>query len=67
MYRERITIVHGHQGTSSLANECMLYARSMGFRVCYTDHSLFGFNDLASIHINKVSFSRFIIFIIYHL
>jgi phosphatidylinositol glycan class A protein len=52
--RERVSIVHGHQGTSSLANECMLYARCMGFHVCYTDHSLFGFADMASIHMNKV-------------
>lgn len=26
----------------------------MGYSVVYTDHSLFGFNDAASIHLNKV-------------
>ena len=53
LIREQITIVHGHQSVSALTNECILYARTMGYRTCYTDHSLFGFADLASIHINK--------------
>lgn len=53
LIREQITIVHGHQSTSALTNECILYARTMGYHVCYTDHSLFGFSDLASININK--------------
>eukprot|EP01041_Mallomonas_annulata_P007067 gene7067-14379_t len=48
LIRERITIVHGHQSTSSLTNECILYARTMRYRVVYTDHSLFGFDDAAS-------------------
>lgn len=52
--REKITIVHGHQSVSPLTNECLFYARSLGYRACYTDHSLFGFADIASIHINKV-------------
>lgn len=54
LIREKITIVHGHQSTSTLTNEAVLYARTMGYHVCYTDHSLFGFADVASIHINKV-------------
>ncbi|RYH20903.1 glycosyltransferase [archaeon] len=54
LIRERITIVHGHQSVSSMTNECVLYARTMGYRTCYTDHSLFGFADIASIHINKM-------------
>ena len=54
LIRERVTIVHCHQSTSSLSNECILYARAMGYQVCYTDHSLFGFADIASIHINKI-------------
>ena len=53
LIREQITIVHGHQSISSLTNECILYARTMGYRTCYTDHSLFGFADIASININK--------------
>lgn len=53
LLREQISIVHGHQSVSALTNECIWYARTLGYRVCYTDHSLFGFGDLASIHINK--------------
>ena len=54
LIREQVQIVHGHQSTSTLANECMLYARTLGYKICYTDHSLFGFADVASIHINKI-------------
>lgn len=54
LIRERVSIVHSHQSTSSLSNECILYARAMGYHVCYTDHSLFGFADITSIHINKI-------------
>jgi phosphatidylinositol N-acetylglucosaminyltransferase subunit A len=54
LLREKIQIVHGHQSSSSLAHESILYARTMGYRVCFTDHSLFGFADPASIHINKL-------------
>lgn len=54
LLRERITIVHGHQSVSPMTNECLVYARTLGYRTCYTDHSLFGFDDIASIHINKI-------------
>lgn len=54
LLRERITIVHGHQSVSVLTNESILYARALGYRTCYTDHSLFGFEDSASIQINKM-------------
>jgi phosphatidylinositol N-acetylglucosaminyltransferase subunit A len=30
LIRERITIVHGHQSTSTMANEGILYARTIG-------------------------------------
>ncbi len=52
--RERITIVHGHQTTSNLCHEALFHAGTLGLKVCFTDHSLFGFADGASIHINKV-------------
>jgi len=54
LIREGITIVHGHQSTSVMANECIMYARALGLKACLTDHSLFGFADVASIHINKI-------------
>lgn len=52
--RERVNIVHGHQTTSNLCHEAMFHACTMGIKTCFTDHSLFGFADAASIHINKV-------------
>ena len=52
--REGITLVHGHQAFSTLCHEALLHARTMGLRVVFTDHSLYGFADLGSIHMNKV-------------
>jgi phosphatidylinositol glycan class A protein len=34
--------------------ECLFHARTMGLHVVYTDHSLFGFDDLACVNLNKV-------------
>lgn len=53
LLRERIQIVHGHQATSALAHECILFARTMGLKAIYTDHSLFGFADAGAINVNK--------------
>ena len=52
--REGIEIVHSHQATSSLANEAITYSAELGLASVYTDHSLFGFNDIASIVLNRV-------------
>ena len=52
--REQIEIVHGHQTTSNLCHEAMMHATVLGVKTVFTDHSLFGFADGASIHINKV-------------
>ncbi|KAL3959877.1 hypothetical protein ACCO45_004994 [Purpureocillium lilacinum] len=52
--RERIEIVHGHGSLSSLCHEGILHARTMGLRTVFTDHSLFGFADAASILTNKL-------------
>lgn len=52
--REGIEIVHSHQATSTLANEAITYAAELGLASIYTDHSLFGFNDIASIILNRV-------------
>jgi phosphatidylinositol glycan class A protein len=37
-----------------MCNESILMARALGLHAVYTDHSLFGFADAGSIHINKV-------------
>ncbi|GAC93030.1 glycosyltransferase [Pseudozyma hubeiensis SY62] len=54
LIREQIQIVHGHQALSSMAHEGILHARTMGLRAVFTDHSLFGFSDTASILTNKL-------------
>lgn len=54
LIRERIEIVHAHQATSTMANESLVYAAALGLASVYTDHSLFGFNDLASVVLNRV-------------
>jgi phosphatidylinositol glycan class A protein len=53
--REGIEIVHSHQATSAMANEAITYAAELGLASVYTDHSLFGFDDIASIILNRVS------------
>jgi phosphatidylinositol glycan class A protein len=60
LVRERIDIVHGHQATSQLTHEALFHARALGLRTVYTDHSVFGFGDLASIAVNKVRRNAFV-------
>lgn len=52
--REKIHIIHGHQATSQLTHEALFHARVLGLKTVYTDHSLFGFADVASLHVNKI-------------
>ena len=54
LLRERVDIVHGHQTTSPMAHEALLQAGMLGVRTVYTDHSLFGFANLAAVHVNKL-------------
>lgn len=54
LIREQIDIVHAHQATSVLASESIVYGSAMGLATVYTDHSLFGFNDVASVILNRV-------------
>lgn len=54
LIRERIQIVHAHQATSTMGNESLVYAAALGLPSVYTDHSLFGFDDLASVILNRV-------------
>ncbi|KAJ3426762.1 n-acetylglucosaminyl-phosphatidylinositol biosynthetic protein [Anaeramoeba flamelloides] len=51
--RERIMIVHGHQEISVLAHEGVLNARELGIKAVFTEHSLFGFNEIHYILVNK--------------
>ncbi|KAF3453000.1 hypothetical protein FNV43_RR03433 [Rhamnella rubrinervis] len=54
LIREKISLVHGHQAFSTLCHEALMHARTMGYKVVFTDHSLYGFADVGSIHMKKV-------------
>jgi phosphatidylinositol glycan class A protein len=54
LIREGIEIIHAHQATSTMANESIVYAGILGIASVYTDHSLFGLNDIAGIVLNRV-------------
>lgn len=54
LVRERISVVHGHQAFSTLCHESLMHARTMGYKAVFTDHSLYGFADVGSIHMNKI-------------
>ncbi|KDQ59981.1 glycosyltransferase family 4 protein [Jaapia argillacea MUCL 33604] len=54
LLREHITLIHSHASLSSLAHEGILHAHLLGVRTVFTDHSLFGFDDAASILTNKL-------------
>ncbi|KAI0314868.1 GPI anchor biosynthesis-domain-containing protein, partial [Amylostereum chailletii] len=52
--RERVQLVHAHASLSSLGHEGILHAHHLGVKTVFTDHSLFGFADAASILTNKL-------------
>ena len=54
LIREGVDVVHAHQATSTMANESLAYAAAMGLASVYTDHSLFGFDDVAGVVLNRV-------------
>ncbi|KAG6810561.1 hypothetical protein H0H92_011315 [Tricholoma furcatifolium] len=54
LLREHIQLVHAHASLSSIGHEGILHSHLMGIRTIFTDHSLFGFEDAASILTNKL-------------
>ncbi|KAH9917322.1 transferase [Fomitopsis serialis] len=52
--REGVELIHAHASLSALGHEGILHAHHMGVRTVFTDHSLFGFDDAASILTNKL-------------
>ncbi|KAF9226232.1 glycosyltransferase family 4 protein [Gyrodon lividus] len=52
--REHINLIHAHASLSSLGQEGILHSHFFGVRTVFTDHSLFGFEDAASILTNKL-------------
>jgi hypothetical protein len=43
---------------SIICHEGLMHAGTMGLKVIFTDHSLFGFSDPSAIHMNKVPSTR---------
>ncbi|KAG1665612.1 hypothetical protein FOA52_003259 [Chlamydomonas sp. UWO 241] len=62
--REGATLLHAHQAFSTLGLEAALCGCTMGLPVVFTDHSLFGFADAASIVMNKLL--KFILADVHH-
>ncbi|KAK0463480.1 transferase [Desarmillaria tabescens] len=54
LIREHIHLIHAHASLSSLGHEGILHSHLFGVRTVFTDHSLFGFEDAASILTNKL-------------
>lgn len=54
LIREEISLIHTHQATSVMGHESTLHAKTIGLPSVYTNHSLFGFGDMAGINLNKV-------------
>ncbi|SCV05844.1 LANO_0H16424g1_1 [Lachancea nothofagi CBS 11611] len=54
LIREQIQIVHSHVSVSSLAHESLLHGTVMGLETVFTDHSLYGFDSVNSIIVNKL-------------
>ncbi|KAB2616381.1 hypothetical protein D8674_022969 [Pyrus ussuriensis x Pyrus communis] len=54
LIRQKISLVHGLQAFSTLCHGALMHSRTMGYKVVFTDHSLYGFADVGSIHMNKV-------------
>jgi phosphatidylinositol glycan class A protein len=54
LIREHIQLIHAHASLSALGHEGILHSHLLGVRTVFTDHSLFGFDDAASILTNKL-------------
>ena len=54
LIREQIQIVHCHQSFSALGLIHSFYAKMLGIRVVYTEHSLLNLKDLTSVLLNGV-------------
>ena len=54
LLREHINLVHAHASLSPIGHEGLMNSHLMGIRTVFTDHSLFGFDDAASILTNKL-------------
>ncbi|KAK0204228.1 hypothetical protein DFS33DRAFT_1434186 [Desarmillaria ectypa] len=54
LIREHIHLIHAHASLSSFGHGGILHSHLLGVRTVFIDHSLFGFEDAASILTNKL-------------
>ncbi|AGO09882.1 AaceriAAL108Cp [[Ashbya] aceris (nom. inval.)] len=54
LLREQVELVHSHVSVSTLAHESILHANTLGIYTVFTDHSLYGFESIGSILVNKL-------------
>lgn len=54
LLREQVDIVHSHGSVSTFAHQAILHANTMGIKTVFTDHSLYGFDAIGSILVNKL-------------
>lgn len=54
LLREQIEIVHSHGSVATLSHESLLHANTMGIKTLFTEHSLYGFDSMGSILVNKL-------------
>ncbi len=47
LIREHVDIIHAHSATSPMSEEALVFGKTMGYKIVYTDHSLYGLNDTA--------------------
>lgn len=60
LIKEKINLIHSHQATSILGNDVMHVGTLLKIPSVFTDHSLFGINDLAGVNISKVTKCAFV-------
>lgn len=54
LLREQIDVLHAHASLSAEGMEGIFHARTLGVKVVFTDHSLFGLGNMAEIWGNKM-------------
>jgi phosphatidylinositol glycan class A protein len=54
LLREKIDVVHGHFSTSVSMTMVMMAAKALGVKTVITEHTLFPFGTLETVHLNKL-------------
>ena len=54
LLREQIDVLHGHFSTSVTMTMVMMTAKALGVKTVITEHTLFPFGSLETVHLNKL-------------